>query len=93
VKGLSAVADERCRTDNLDGVIKRYPGLGIIATLATVLEVEHAELLRVTVKAERQKLLLPTDALATRIVLDQRRSIGIEYLKGSERVAAHSGRR
>ena len=48
---------------------------------------------RLAVKAERQKLLLPTDALATRIVLDQRRSIGIEYLKGSERVTAHSGRR
>jgi choline dehydrogenase/4-pyridoxate dehydrogenase len=40
----------------------------------------------------RAALTVETDALATRIVLDQRRATGVEYLKGGERVTAHAER-
>jgi choline dehydrogenase/4-pyridoxate dehydrogenase len=40
----------------------------------------------------RAALTVETDALATRVVLDQRRAIGVEYLKGGERVTAHAER-
>jgi 4-pyridoxate dehydrogenase len=42
--------------------------------------------------AARPVLTIETDALATRIVLDRRRAIGIEYLKRGERVSAHAER-
>jgi choline dehydrogenase/4-pyridoxate dehydrogenase len=40
----------------------------------------------------RAALTVEPGALATRIVLDQRRAIGVEYLKGSKRVTAHAER-
>jgi choline dehydrogenase/4-pyridoxate dehydrogenase len=40
----------------------------------------------------RAALTVETDALATRVVLNQRRAIGDEYLKGGERVTAHAER-
>ena len=40
----------------------------------------------------RAALTVETDALATRIVLDQGRAIGVEYLKGGERVTARAER-
>src|SRR5215469_4613479 len=40
----------------------------------------------------RAALTVETDALATRVVLNQRRAIGVEYLKGGERVTAHAER-
>jgi len=40
----------------------------------------------------RAALTVETDALATRIVLDQGRAIGVEYLKGVERVTARAER-
>lgn len=40
----------------------------------------------------RAALTVETDALATRIVLDQRRAIGVEYLNGTQRVTAHAER-
>jgi choline dehydrogenase/4-pyridoxate dehydrogenase len=41
---------------------------------------------------QRAALTVETDALVTRIVLDQRRAVGVEYLKGGERVTAHAER-
>jgi 4-pyridoxate dehydrogenase len=41
---------------------------------------------------KRAALTVETGALATRIVLDQRRAIGVEYLKDGERVTAHAER-
>jgi 4-pyridoxate dehydrogenase len=40
----------------------------------------------------RAALTVETDTLATRIVLDQRRAVGVEYLKGGKRLTAHAER-
>ena len=40
----------------------------------------------------RDALTVETHALATRVVLDGTRAIGVEYLKGGERVTAHADR-
>jgi 4-pyridoxate dehydrogenase len=40
----------------------------------------------------RTALTVETDALATRVVLDQRRAVGVEYLKGGKHLTAHAER-
>jgi 4-pyridoxate dehydrogenase len=40
----------------------------------------------------RAALTVDTDALATRIVLDRKRAVGVEYLKGSERITVFAER-
>jgi choline dehydrogenase-like flavoprotein len=40
----------------------------------------------------RAVLTVETDTLATRVVLDRRRAIGVEYLKRGARVTAHAER-